>query len=65
MQILINNQTAETKASTLIQLAEELALPIQGVAIAVNNRMIPRSEWNDTPLSEGENVIIIKAAYGG
>lgn len=65
MQILINKQTTETKATTLIQLAEELALPMQGVAIAVNNRMIPRSEWNDTPLSKGENVIIIKAAYGG
>ncbi|MGN1215310.1 MAG: hypothetical protein ACI4TJ_03595 [Candidatus Cryptobacteroides sp.] len=27
--------------------------------------MIPRQDWGDTPLAEGADVFIIKAAYGG
>lgn len=65
MTININNKSTETAASTLSQLAAELNLPEKGVAMAVNNKMIQRSEWADTPLTEGANVIIIKAACGG
>ena len=32
---------------------------------ALNNRMIPRADWGDTPLEEGASVVIIKAACGG
>ena len=65
MTININNKSTETSASTLSQLAEELNLPAQGVAMAINNKMIQRSEWADTALTEGANVIVIKAACGG
>ena len=40
-------------------------VPKQGVAIAVQNRMVPRSEWNEKVLQEGDNLVIIKAACGG
>ena len=55
----------ETDAVTLLQLTTELSLPAQGVAVAVNNRMIPRTEWADYALSEGISIVIIKAACGG
>ena len=69
----------ETKA-TPEQLAPELARPegwhsewassvvkkgYSGVAMALNNRMIPRADWGDTPLEEGASIVIIKAACGG
>ena len=54
-----------TTSSTLLQLAGELALPASGVAMALNNRMIPRADWGDTPLEEGASIVIIKAACGG
>ncbi|MGN0048271.1 MAG: sulfur carrier protein ThiS [Bacteroides sp.] len=65
MKLTVNNKEVETEASTLTQLAQQLGLPPQGVAMAVNNRMIPRTEWSDYALSEGLAIVIIKAACGG
>ena len=46
MKVQVNNKEVEmTPASTLTQLAAQLGLPVQGIAIAVNNKMIPRTEW--------------------
>ncbi len=65
MKITVNNKEMDTASSTLLRLAEELALPTSGVAMALNNRMIPRADWGDTPLEEGASVVIVKAACGG
>lgn len=65
MLILINNKSAETQAKNLQELADELALPAKGVAVAVANKMVPRSEWMATELKESDSVVIIKAACGG
>ncbi|MBQ8867692.1 MAG: sulfur carrier protein ThiS [Bacteroidaceae bacterium] len=65
MILKVNNQSFETKATTLSELATEMALPAQGVAIAVNNCMVPRAEWETHVLNERLQIIIIKAAYGG
>ena len=60
MEITVNNKVLETQARTLEELAQELALPAKGVAVAVANSMVPRTEWGTTPLHEGDAVIIIK-----
>lgn len=65
MTIKINNKQTETEAGNILQLAQQLALPEKGVAIAVANKMVPRTEWEGTVLSEGMDIIIIKAACGG
>lgn len=65
MKILINNQETLTEVTSVAMLAAELALPERGVALAVNNRIVPRSAWAETALNEGDNVTIIKAAFGG
>ena len=65
MKILINNKQTETEAKSLGELAAELNLPERGVAVAVSNKMVPRTEWEGTLLTEGANVVIIKAACGG
>ena len=57
MKVLVNNKEVKTGASTLSQLIEELALPAQGIAIAVDNHIVLRTEYMST--------IIIKAACGG
>ena len=61
MKVSINNKEVETDAVTLLQLTTELSLPAQGVAVAANNRMIPRTEWADYALSEGISIVIIKS----
>ena len=65
MQIFINNKPTDTTAETLQQLADQLALPTKGVAVAMENMMIPREQWSDTTLSADSHIVIIKAACGG
>ncbi len=65
MKVNVNSKEMETKACNLLQLSEELILPAKGVAMAVNNMMIPRSDWATQALKEGDQIVIIKAACGG
>jgi len=37
----------------------------RGVAVAVDGEVVPRSEWDETPLQEGQRVEVLHAAQGG
>lgn len=37
----------------------------KGIAIAVDNQVVPRNNWKDFKLSTGNKIIIIKATQGG
>ena len=66
MKVLVNNKETELiQGNTVADLAQQLGLPQQGVAIAVQNRMVPRTEWSTKILQEGDSLVIIKAACGG
>ncbi len=65
MEITVNNNKVITKAKNLEELALELNLPKKGVAIAVEKKMVPNTEWTTTPIQEGVSIIIIKAVCGG
>ncbi|WP_321332067.1 sulfur carrier protein ThiS [uncultured Bacteroides sp.] len=66
MKVQVNNKEVETDFSiTLAQLTAQLALSPIGIAIAVNNRMIPRTAWGTQTLQENDAIVVIKAACGG
>lgn len=65
MKIYINRKPIETSASNLAELAAELSLPPAGVALALNTKMIQRVDWENTQLSDGAEIIVIKAVCGG
>lgn len=65
MKVLVNNKETELNGSTVADLVRELALPEKGVAIALQNRIVPRTQWKQQPLQEGDSLVIIKAACGG
>lgn len=66
MKIKVNNKEMELpEASSLQQVADTLALPARGVAMAVNNRMVPRAEWTTHIVHENDSLVVIKAACGG
>lgn len=66
MQIQVNNKGIElAPSSTIRQLINQLELPEKGIAIAVNNKMVPRSEWDAYSIQENDSLVIIKAACGG
>lgn len=37
----------------------------QGVAVALNDQVVPRSRWGTTSLDDGDRVEIIRATQGG
>lgn len=65
MNIEINGKNMATEAHTLARLAGELEIPAGGTAIAVNGKMVPRTEWDGKTLNEGDKILIIRAACGG
>lgn len=65
MKVYINNEEKETGAQDLSALAQEMALPERGVAIAVAERIVPRTQWAETTLDEGDRITVIKAVFGG
>ncbi|UJH92069.1 sulfur carrier protein ThiS [Antarcticibacterium sp. 1MA-6-2] len=61
------NNTAHTfnSPSSLQDLLTQLAISEKGIAVAVNNQIISRTNWNSHELADGENVLIIRATQGG
>ncbi len=66
MNIKINNEPAIVAEGTkLASIAMMLQLPDKGVAVAVNNAMVPRAEWAARTVQEGDDIVILKAFCGG
>lgn len=65
MKVTINNKETEIQAKTIRELAQELDLPATGVAVAISNEMVSRDEWENTIITEGADIVIIKAFCGG
>ena len=65
MKLFFNNKEIATEAQTLQQLAQELSLPEKGIAVAVDNKLVPRPEWDAFLLKESIRIVVIKAVCGG
>jgi sulfur carrier protein len=68
MQLLINNVLKNFESeivSVAVLLEAESILDSRGIAIAVNQNVIPKKEWDNFPLKDKDSVLIIKAAQGG
>lgn len=37
----------------------------RGVAVAVNDEVVPRSEWDSTGFADGDRVDVLRAVQGG
>ncbi|MFD2179213.1 sulfur carrier protein ThiS [Veronia pacifica] len=66
MQIVLNESPHTPESATdLAALIQELALPSESVAIAVEGAVIPRSQWAEVPLTEGLRLTVFQAIAGG
>ena len=50
---------------TLAQVVAELSAAPSGVAAAVNEAVVPRSQWDATQLADADRVEILTAVQGG
>lgn len=66
MKIIFNGNTEECSATTLADLLESKGLLDRtGIAVALDNTVVPRTEWSRTRLEEGDRILLIGASYGG
>ena len=66
MNVFINNTPKEfTKPLLISEILPELKLNAKGVAIAINNEVIPKLNWDHHTLKENDKVTIIRATQGG
>jgi sulfur carrier protein len=68
MELKINNRHKQFEAATLtVQALLDLEFPNKqnGIAFAINNSVIPKTDWATTALSETDAILIITATQGG
>jgi sulfur carrier protein len=67
MNVRVNDKPhAIANGAALPQLLGELGLAERrGVAVAVNDAVVPRSTWPTYALAEGDRVLVIQATQGG
>jgi sulfur carrier protein len=68
MELTINHQIYffDQELSSL----EELVLfktkgQVKGIAVALNQRVIPKSQWSETKLNNQDNILLLTATQGG
>ncbi len=65
MKVKVNQKEVETTAATLSEFLSSQGIPASGVAVAVDGRLVPRAEWSEHKLAEGQSLVVVKAACGG
>ena len=67
MNIIINGTQTDVPSNTLLLavLEEQCVANAKGVAIAVNNTVIQRQNWETFTLKESDSILIIRATQGG
>ncbi|WP_036771606.1 sulfur carrier protein ThiS [Photorhabdus australis] len=66
MKITVNDQTIEITAPLVVQqLLEQLGRMQPGTSLAINQTIIPRSEWNTHQINDGDNILLFQAIAGG
>ncbi len=66
MLVEINGTAQEfNHEKPLREIIAQQGINTTGIAVAVNETVIPKSEWSSKTLKGGEKVIIVKATQGG
>lgn len=63
--ITYNGEPLITNARTVFDLVLDQFGTENGVAVALNRSIVPRSTWLDVPLNEGDRVDALTAVQGG
>ena len=67
MKLFLNSEALDiADVLTLANVLEKTPLiNKKGIAIAVNNEVIPRSNWHTHPVKENDKLLMIQATQGG
>lgn len=66
MQVEVNQEWLELEpGATLASLLNQLKQPAEGIALAVNQTIIPQAEWSSHGLNQGDRIALFQAIAGG
>jgi thiazole synthase len=67
VNLTVNNETVKlnTEQLTINGFLEARGIPAQSIVVAVNEDVVPRSEWDAHRLEDGDSVEIVQAVSGG
>ncbi|AGA79784.1 sulfur carrier protein ThiS [Echinicola vietnamensis] len=68
MNFILNGEPFELTEGNLSlsgMLQQQQIDATRGMALAVNDQVIPKSEWDHYQVSENDKILIIKATQGG
>jgi sulfur carrier protein len=66
LTVTVNGRPREVDPGTTVAaVVASMAPAAQGVAVAVNDSVVPRPDWTSTLLTEADRVEILTAVQGG
>lgn len=67
MKLIVNNSIGDySENPTVRELLQSAKVQSEkGIAVAVNNKVIPRESWAQFQFAENDNVLVIQATKGG
>lgn len=66
IKVLLNRQEiCVGSRATLRELLISQSIPTEGIAVAVNNRIIKKEDWAETFLANNDKITVVHAACGG
>lgn len=66
MNVTLNGEArALDDEATVAAIVDGLGRGAKGLAVAVNEEVVPRSAWETTPVHDGDRVEVLTAAQGG
>ena len=66
MQLFVNGEPKmHTDGISLVQLIEQLSMKGDRVAVELNREIVPRAQWPDTQLHDGDRLEIVHFVGGG
>ena len=62
-----DNATNEANRQIYAQTVENdrQQIAAEGTAIAIDNKLVPKSEWSNRTLADGDKITLIRATFGG
>jgi sulfur carrier protein len=65
--IFVNGEPRERAGATVAELLADLGVNAgaRGVAVAVDGEVVPRAEWGELTVNEGQRVEALSAMQGG
>lgn len=65
MNLIINGEEKQYEAADLAALIEQLGMKSDRVAVELNRDIVPRAQWSQTALRDGDRLEVVHFVGGG